>query len=210
MLKRRRQLPTRTFRIAVTGVVLMALAGCGKNDSPSAGSPRQRVIEYQIDYPAYPDLPALFNKADLVIEATVDQGARAQYLHSSTPPANDPKLNPNAGTDKGQGGSALIVVTVFPVNVYKVYKGDVTAGSTIAISQPGGTLDRQTFRAVGVTPLREGVRYILFLSVFPDAPASLLNSDQAQYPLDPAGAVTRISDAAPRFTVSDLERIAAK
>ncbi|MEV8511376.1 hypothetical protein [Dactylosporangium sp. NPDC051484] len=203
---------TGTFRsIAATGVLLMALAGCGHNDTPSAVTAQQQVVEYNADYPAYSDLPALFNKADLVIEATVNQGTKTQYLRSSTPPANDPQLNPNAGADKGQDATATpMVVTVFQADAHKVYKGDVKVGSTVAIKQLGGTLDGQTFREAGAKPLREGGRYILFLSVYPDVPASLLNPDQAQYPLDSAGKPARISDTAPTFTISDLEHLAQR
>ncbi|MEV6924095.1 hypothetical protein AB0M46_06220 [Dactylosporangium sp. NPDC051485] len=189
----------------------MTLAGCGHNDTPSTVPAQHQVIEYQADYPAYSDLPALFNKADLVIEATVNQGTKTQYLHSSTPPANDPQSNPNAGTKNGQDTTATpTVVTVFQAKVHKVYKGDANIDSTVAIKQLGGTLDGQTFVEAGAKPLREGGRYILFLTVYPDVPASLLNPDQAQYPLDSAGTLARISDTAPTFTVSDLEQLAAK
>ncbi|MER7002362.1 hypothetical protein ABT297_04845 [Dactylosporangium sp. NPDC000555] len=192
---------TGTFRsIAVTGVFLMALAGCGYNDTSTVAP----------DYPAYSDLPALFNKADLIIEATVDHGAKTQYLRSSISPENDPRSNPNAGADKGQDAiTDTTVVTVFQAKAHKVYKGDVKVGGTVAIQQPGGTLNGQTFREAGAKPLREGGRYILFLSIYPGFPASLLNPDQAQYPIDSAGTLSRVSDIAPTFTVSDLEHVAA-
>ncbi|MFG2045065.1 hypothetical protein [Dactylosporangium sp. NPDC048998] len=194
----------------MTSMLLVALAGCGHGDTRSALTGQQQVIEYRADYPSYPDLPALFQKADLVIEATVDQGAKTQYLRSSTPPANDPQLNPNAGMGKGEDATTTpIVVTVYQAKALKAYKGDVKVGTAVAVKQLGGTLDGKTFREAGAKPLREGGRYILFLSVFPDAPASLLNPDQGQYPVDSAGTVATISDTAPTFTIADLERAAA-
>ncbi|WP_432979613.1 hypothetical protein [Dactylosporangium sp. CA-233914] len=195
---------------ALTSVFLVALAGCGEEAAPPKATAQSEVFEYHPDYPAYSDLPALFKKADLVIEATIGQDSKTQYLVPSGQPANDPRLNPNAGTNKGQDAKTPVVVTVYQAKVIKVYKGSVAVGDGVAIKQLGGTLDGKTFREVGAKPLRQGDRYVLFLATYPDAPTSLLNPDQAQYPVDASGALAQISDTAPKFTVADLERVAAK
>ena len=57
--------------------------------------------------------------------------------------------------------------------------------------------------------LKSGTTYLLFLAVFPDAPASLLNADQAQYTLDAAGALKGFGSNQLSFTRADVAKLSA-
>lgn len=49
----------------------------------------------------------------------------------------------------------------------------------------------------------------LFLATFPDAPASLLNGEQAQYAVDGSGGLRRFGANTLDFTRSDVAKLSA-
>jgi hypothetical protein len=114
-------------------------------------------------------------------------------------------LNPNAGVDpQEQAAPEPIVTTVFTVNVARVFKGSVKADESVEVKQLGGEYKGVTYIEEGAFALQAGTTYLLFLAMFPDSPASLLNSDQAQYGVETSGSLLRFGDNQLAFSMADL------
>jgi hypothetical protein len=92
--------------------------------------------------------------------------------------------------------------------VTKVFKGEPSATESVAVKQLCGKLNGIPHEVDGQTPLKPSNTYVLFLATYPDAPASLLNPTQAQYPVDKAGQSSSLPGNAISFTMSDLIRLA--
>ncbi|MEV4628666.1 hypothetical protein AB0J90_20585 [Micromonospora sp. NPDC049523] len=194
----------------VAAVAMLGVSGCAADAPTGDTGPTGSVVDYHPDYPSYENLASLYEQADVVIEATIEPGTKVQNLTPSKVSESDPQLNPNAGMPSGQQqASEALVVTVFQAKANRVFKGDVKPGALVPVKQLGGDYQGVTYRETDAVALRSGTGYILFLALFPDSPASLLNPDQAQYPLDAAGKPGPVSAEAVTFTVADLERLSA-
>ncbi|MGI5486254.1 hypothetical protein [Microtetraspora malaysiensis] len=194
-------------RLAVT-LALVASAATMAACSGTSASGEGQTITYHADYPAYDSANNLFQKADVVIEATMSAApARVQELKPDTT-SDDPKLNPAAGAPAEQAAAAdPVVISVYRAEVKKVYKGAVQPGQTIEIQQLGGQLDGITYQEAEAYPLKQETGYVLFLQTYPDAPAALLNPVQGQYPLDAAGKPSKLPENLVALTADDLKRI---
>jgi hypothetical protein len=192
---------------ATLGAVLavFVLAACASTNGTANSA--DKTVVYHMDYPSYDTVDSLYKTADLVVEASIANSSRTIQL-GPAPNVNDPKLNPNAGTGAQPAGDPL-VATVFQAKVTRVHKGSAKIGDTVDVKQLGGQAAGVTYRAEGVTMLKSGPTYLLFLALFPDAPASLLNPDQAQYPLDATGKPTNLGTNTITFSPADLTRLSA-
>jgi hypothetical protein len=168
---------------AVVVALALAVAGCGK---PFGG----RVV-YQGDYPSYQNAAELVEKATLVIEATV-AGPHVDKLYPSGG-GTDPETNPQAGAAEPEDDPGL-VITVWSATVKTVHKGSAKPGDVVEVKQMGGQFDGVVYEQEGQVPFREGTTYLLFLETYPDAAASLLNPDQAQYEVTQDGTYRPVSE----------------
>lgn len=197
-------------RLAITlasTVAIVGLAACGSGNSTTGAA--DKTVTYNMDYPAYDNVDSLYQTADLVVEANITGSPQVRQLGPATN-VSDLKLNPNAGVGAGaQPQDGALITTVFRARIARVYKGAAKVGDTVEVKQLGGQYKGVTYRAEGVTPLKPKSTYLLFLAVFPDAPASLLNPDQAQYPLDAAGKPASIGTNSITITPADLTRLSA-
>jgi hypothetical protein len=169
--------------LALTGALLAALVlgGCadggGPGGSDGAGSGPGPGSGARGDYPVYATVDDLFAKADLVIEGV-----------------------PGDGADREVEGTAYKVYEVYEVVVSRVWKGVV---------KPGGVVEVKRVRDEE-QQLDGGTGYLLFLESYPDLPgipASTLNPEQGQYPLDAAGAPVSLPGNALTVTAADLARL---
>ncbi|HLL66636.1 MAG TPA: hypothetical protein VK453_12965 [Micromonosporaceae bacterium] len=166
-----------------------------------------KTIEYQGDYPMYESLEAIYAKANLVIEARIGAAERVQELRP-TVTGTDPEANPQAGAGHPPAAvDDVVVVTVRPVEVVRTFKGDAKPGEVVEVGELGGEYKGVRYAQSGATSLKAGTTYLLFLEVYPAAPAALLNPTQAQYPVDAAGRLTPLKDNELRFTVDDLRKL---
>jgi hypothetical protein len=196
------------YRIAaaVGSIVLVsAFAACASDAGPDAkGLPAGETVVYHSDYPAYDTLAALYDKADVVVEAHIAGPGEVRQLLPNAG-GSDPKSNPNAGVDANQQvAPEPIITTVFKVNVARVFKGSAKAGESIEVKQLGGQYGGVTYKEEGAVALQTDTTYLLFLAVFPDSPASLLNSEQAQYGVETSGSLRRVGGNPLTFSVADL------
>jgi hypothetical protein len=191
--------------VVTSTVALVGLAACASGNGPAGSS--DGTVTYHMDYPAYDSADSLYQTADLVVEANLTGSPQVRQLG---PAANvdDPKLNPKAGTGAQPDGEPL-VTTVYRAAVTRVYKGAVKVGDTVEVKQLGGQFKGVTYRAEGATMLKSGSAYLLFLAVFPDAPASLLNPNQAQYTIDSTGRPASVGDNTLTVSPADLTRLSA-
>jgi hypothetical protein len=166
------------MRLALVAVLLLALAGCGHR--PDIGA---ETVRYQADYPQYQTLAELFAAADLVVEVTLSASAEVR-------PATETVPN---------------VHTVYAAAVGRTYKGQ--APSRLEIKQGGGRYKGTDHVEAGSVSLQPKGHYLVFVEVYDDAPASLLNPTQGQYRMDDAGTVTPVDEAGLRFTLAELARL---
>ena len=166
------------MRVALVAVLLLALAGCA--DRPDL---RAITVRYQADYPQYQTLEELFKAADLVAEVRL--GATAEV--------------------RGPTQTVPDVHTVFAATVERTYKG--AAPARLEIKQGGGRYKGTDHIEAGSVSLQPGGHYVVFVEVYDDAPASLLNPAQGQYRLDEAGTVTPVDATGLRFILADLDRL---
>ncbi|MFC7246780.1 hypothetical protein ACFQO7_30255 [Catellatospora aurea] len=187
----------RTIVVAVLAAV--ALAACGGTET----------VEYHGSYPTYESVDALYQKANLVVEARIGAAERVQELRPSVG-GTDPKANPQAGTGQQAGAAEdVVVITVRQIEVVKVYKGDAKPGQQIDVGQLGGLYKGVNYVQAEATKLKGGDTYVLFLATYPDAPAALLNPNQAQYQLDASGGLNRAQGNTLQVTTADLRRLSA-
>jgi hypothetical protein len=127
--------------------------------------------------------------ADYPVYATVDDlFARADLVVEGVP---------GDGADRAFEGVAY---TVYEVEVSRVWKGVVKPGDVVDVKRVRD--EEQQFDA--------GKGYLLFLESYPDfpgIPASTLNPEQGQYPLDAAGPPVSLPGNALRVTAADLARL---
>ncbi|MEV0610294.1 hypothetical protein AB0I61_28400 [Polymorphospora rubra] len=168
------------------------------------------VAESQVDYPHYESPAALFDRANLVIEADLSPDSRVTLLEPDPPTGTDPAANPQAGMEsESEPAAGALVITVYTARVVTVFKGEVRVGQNIEVKEMGGTLRGVRHEVAGAVPLNGGERYVLFLSTYPNAPASLLNPQQGQYRVDDSGALSAVPGNELALTRADLERLAA-
>lgn len=166
------------MRVALVVVLAFALAGCANQPDMLA-----KTVRYQADYPQYQTLEELFKAADLVAEVRL--GASSEV--------------------RGPTQTVPNVHTVFAATVGRAYKG--TAPAPLEIKQGGGRYKGTDHIETGSVSLRTEGHYLVFVELYDDAPASLLNPAQGQYRLDGAGTVTPVDAAGLRFTLADLARL---
>lgn len=191
-------------RILIAIASLVILSACSATAEP---------VVYHADYPAYESVDKLYERATLVVEGTVTASpARVQELKAD-PGGDDPRLNPSAGLapEKGtQAEEAGVVVSVFQIQVTKVFKGAATPGQAVDVQQLGGTFNGVTYKEEGAQVLRPNSGYVFFLETYPSAPAALLNPEQGQYPLDANGNPTKLGGNEINVTRDDLKRLSGK
>jgi hypothetical protein len=193
-------------RLGVVFVTAVFVAGCSAGES---------TILYEADYPAYDSPDALFDRATLVVEGRVTGTPRVlQQLEElpMDPQETDPRLNPNAGASQQAAAQAQeepTVITVYSVEVLKVFKGEAKPGQIVEVKELGGQLDGVTYKEVDLISLQTEQSYTLFLETYPDSPAALLNPLQGKYPLDSSGNPQPLSDNPVKLTRNDLTRLDA-
>jgi uncharacterized lipoprotein YbaY len=198
-----RILPTRAvWGIAAAAFVL--LAGC----SSDSAAPTEPVV-YHALYPSYSDSAELLEKADLVIRG-VPISSRVEEMFMDVSEGDDPMTNPQAGLSPAEveqvRKDSAMVVTVFTVRVDEVVKGRASVGSTVEISQLGGTFGGVRYKADATTMLSpDGTDYVLFLADHGSGkPFDLLNPDQAMYTVAANGTLTRANGTADTLGVKNL------
>src|SRR4051812_36077663 len=139
-------------RLGCMIVITGVLAGCG---GPRDGM-RVKSVTLSSDYPSYENLAALHAKADLV--AIVQLAKTTELLPPDEIPAP---------------------CTVFTGRIERAFKG--RPGTEVQVKQVGGTYRGIEYTEAGAIALQPGGRYLIFLEVYPDSPAALLNPAQAQY-----------------------------
>ncbi|AZQ33226.1 hypothetical protein EJ357_06985 [Streptomyces cyaneochromogenes] len=100
-----------------------------------------------------------------------------------------------------------VVVTVRKIKITKLHKGVGKVGDTIEVKELGGNLGGTEYVSDESTPLVPGKPYLLFLTTFPDQPASVITPVQGQYPLDGAGEPQSLPDNKLKMTTKNLEQL---
>ena len=198
-------------RVGAIAAAVLFVGACAAE--PDAGTAHQdEVVTIQADYPAYETADALYGAATLVIDGQLTGASKVlREVPDPNAAGSDPKLNPNAGAPAGKAQAAQppdsTIVTVYEVKVLAVHKGQAKVGGTIDIKTLGGVFDGVTYKEIGVSPLKSGQPYLLFLETYPDSPAALLNPEQAQYAIGADGGVTALPGNPLKLTRATLDRL---
>src|SRR4051812_1194829 len=124
----------RQFLVRLGGAVVVALSTAACTSTSVA----------QADYPYYDSPAALFDRADLVVEADVARDSRVTREWPQPAVGTDPVTNPQAGAPPGDEDTS-VVITVHRASLVTIYKGTARPGDSIEVSQPGGRLDGVTY-----------------------------------------------------------------
>ncbi|MEV4548018.1 hypothetical protein [Nonomuraea wenchangensis] len=188
-------------RLGALVLTALFVTACAAHEEP---------VLYRADYPQYENADALFDRANLVVEARIVGEPR--YLQEVTKPDSaetDPRLNPMAGAPAAvaaaQPDAPPMVITVRTAEVLKVYKGEAQVGQKVEVKELGGVFDGVTYEEEHTTALNEGSGYVLFLETYPDSPAALLNPVQGKYPLDSANNPAPLPENTVKVTRNQLE-----
>jgi hypothetical protein len=167
---------TRLLIIVVCCGMVAALMGCVTQEAEV--SPKEKlIIRVSADYPYYPNVDALTEKADLIVKGTV-MDSRVEEIDTRIKTSEENKnLNPG-----GKTSSTNFLYTVYTIDVSDSYKGDVEPGETIEIKEIGGESDTTTCIAGETVKFAKNKEYVMFLSTYEsDVPPSLLNPIQSAY-----------------------------
>ncbi|GAA3588263.1 hypothetical protein GCM10022419_083220 [Nonomuraea rosea] len=176
----------------------------------TACSAHEDSVLYRADYPQYESADALYDKANLVVEARIVGAPRylEEKVEAPDPAETDPALNPNAGAPAGvaaQPEAPPTVITVYTAQVVQVFKGQAQVGQSIEVKELGGSFEGVTYEEEHTTPMTQDGGYILFLETYPDSPAALLNPVQAKYPLDTSSNPAPLPENTLKVTRAELE-----
>ena len=161
----------RSVGISATVTVALLLVGCA---SPQ-GQPTETVV-MMADYPTYPSIAALEADADLVVE--VELGESREDVMLPDYGSDDPQVNPYAGTDTTPDPRAgAVPITGYSATITAVHQGDAAKGDVIEVKQMGGVLDSIQYEIEEVANHSADKPFLLFLTTYPDSPASILGGD---------------------------------
>lgn len=161
---------------------LLLSAACAKtiSDKEPVVAAEKETVSVQADYPWYDSIEALYDRADLVIEGKV-LDSRVEWMNHAIEPSeedkDDPYLNPGGDTDPGE-----MITSIYTVEIHDIYKG--SAGESIELGDIGGEIGGVVCENPEAADIETGETYLLFLSVYGDFPACLLNPVQAIYRVD--------------------------
>lgn len=153
-----------TFVIVISGCTNNSNAVSEPNANQTSVLPKDpSVIEIHADFPYFNSVKELYNKADIIAVATVDE---------VDPPA---ELNVSAISET----PSYFVYTVSHLTVEQVIKGDNNL-KELDVKQLGGDTGEKKYIVNDMVYLEKGNRYLLFLKDYGnDKPMSLLNADQS-------------------------------
>lgn len=167
------------------GKLLAAITGCGIllalmgsiTPKESVAQNAKPVVQIHADYPYYPSIEALAEKADIIIEGSiVDSKVEEIDIRAKTGKESE-KLSPGEKVP-----SSTFIYTVYTINVSDSYKGDIESGKTIRVKQLGGETKTAICMVDEAVKFANNKKYVMFLSDYGnDVPLSLLNPVQSIY-----------------------------
>ncbi|SNS83000.1 hypothetical protein SAMN05446037_10235 [Anaerovirgula multivorans] len=163
--------------------MILTLIGCSTQNT-NVKQEEKLITVVHADYPYYPSIDALAERATTVIEGTIVD-SRVEEIDDRTKVdlgvegEIDDRMNPSKDTPP-----SIRVYTVYTVKVSNTYKGDVKPGETIEVKQIGGESKTMVYKVENEednVKFVEGKKYVMFLSTYENSPATLLNPIQACY-----------------------------
>lgn len=181
--------------------VALLLAAC------TTEAPPAETVIYEADYPEFESVESLVAATELSIVGTVlDQ--RVEELYPEVGGSGDPTLDPQAGLGVDELSLLQpVIVTISRVEVTEVIRGDVTEGDIVEVSQLGGLFDGVDYREAATTVLEPGAEYVLLLSQHEDAPADLLNPEQALFLVEDDEGTLELVGSASEATVASIDEL---
>lgn len=150
----------------------------------------------------------LATAADLVIRG-VAVGSRTEKKTMEQSAGNDEATNPPAGLSEAEKAQALedsYVVTISTVRVEEVFKGSVSVGDTIEVSQLAGCRTASLIRKRTPPLLQADKGYLLFLAAHgAGVPYDLPNPQQAMYAVAADGTLTPADGGADMMHIENLQ-----
>lgn len=130
----------------------------------------------KIDYPQYASSDEMERQADRIVTGIVLKWNYQNLgVHSSVDAAEL--------LDLSASSSVMTPYTVYQIKITQVIKGEGKAGDTLQVKIPGGATQDHPIVLSGFLPWKPTSEYLLYLSTFPNMPASLINPIQGVYEL---------------------------
>lgn len=170
--------------IGLAVVSLLATTGCA-DDQPRSS------VQLGADYPVYETVESLVDAADLIVEGT-ENSSRTDLVVPDDP----------EGGDEDDG----IVTTMTELSVSSVLMGDLEEGSTIEVSQIGGTYEDIDYVYEGGSFIEdaEGASVVVLLEELEDGTRAPLNPEQGVLLIDDDGTLLQLNSEATSSLPDDL------
>ena len=209
-----------TATLAALSIALTACSASTGNDAKStselpstSGTDAKNIRLFKADYPSYPGLEALVDKADLIVEATFESSKESLLLPASPVPGDT--TNPLSGTNVSKESleAAGVPVTLSTMSVTQTFKGNLKVGDSFVLSQTGGKssdgiimLESDTASAPEVIEDTDVKAFILVLSEQPNDTFTLLTPDLGYWAVDKHGNLMKVNRDATDATKVVLEK----
>lgn len=209
-----------TATLAALSIALTACSASAGNDAKStselpstSGTDANNIRLFKADYPSYPGLEALVDKADLIVEAAFESSKESLLLPESPVPGDT--TNPLSGTNVSKESleAAGVPVTLSTMTVTQSFKGNLKVGDSFVLSQTGGKssdgiimLETDTAPAPEVIEDTEAKAFILVLREQPNDTFTLLTPDLGYWAVDKQGNLMKVSRDATDATKVVLEK----
>lgn len=154
------------------------------------------------DYPSYKNFESLTERADTIIKGKIVDFKYTEINITQEVNSDDEKLNPGGKKDE-----STVPYTIYTVEVYKTFKGNINKKETIEVKEPGGIINNTEYLNEHSANLKKGKQYVFFLETYPEAPASLLNPIQASYEYDSNENIIPKEDNKIKIKMKDLNAL---
>jgi hypothetical protein len=171
----------RFISMMACSVVLLSAVACSsveKADQASLDEPVTIVASQ--DFPSYSSIDSLSQKADTIIEGTVENTRVEEINDMVKSDSKDERFNPG-----GDPSAISKIYTIYTVKINDTYKGNYNPGDTIEVKQLGGQIGDTSLVAEDKVDIASERDYIFFLATYVNTPASLLNPIQGLYAYEP-------------------------
>lgn len=184
----------------ISTLTIMLFVGCNNLNQKAQ---KEEVI-ISADYYNYDTDDDLINNSDVIVEGKI-LNYKSEYLSvGEYSESSNEEENPGGEIDMTQ-----LPYTIFQVEVYKNYKGNIDKKTIIEVKQLGGDFDNITFSENNTTPLKKNQKYVFFLKQYEDSPFSLLNPVQGTY-LSENGKLIQNNKNSVKMDLNKLEKINKK
>lgn len=157
-----------TWTVAPLVCIFMAACRGGGEDSVTGSVAPRPGATIIADYPSYSSLTAMTIAAQAVLEVR-------------TTAESESRMRNGAGFNGSSAPGPDVPITVWRARVTTVLAGTTRSGQNIMLSEPGGTLDDESYVVDGVKKLTANTTYLVYVEFVEPGRAEVLGGDDGQF-----------------------------